>query len=65
MRQVFCVIHGNVKTGLHASGNIFKKVRDRKCSMKTKDLPKFKAGNLVLLRNHEKHNRDAKYMPNL
>ena len=40
-----------------------KRTRDRILRMKTKDLPKFKVGDLVLLKNNIKQNWDARYMP--
>ena len=41
-----------------------KRVRDKQPIKKTKDPPKFKVGDLVLLKNHKKQTWDTKYMPN-
>ena len=45
------------------AGNLTR-ARDRQPTKKTKDLPRFKIRGLLLLKNHKKHNWDAKYMPN-
>ena len=42
-----------------------KRPKDRQPSKNTTDLPKFKGGDLVLLKNHKNHILDAMYMPNV
>ena len=40
-----------------------KRAREKQPTVRTKDLPKFKVADLVLLKDHKTQNRDAKYMP--
>ena len=40
----------------------FKRARDIQPSRMTKEIQKFKVGDLVLLRNHKKHTWDIKYI---
>ena len=54
MRYIFSTFYRNVKGGLHVSGNKSKKPRDRQLSKKINEIPKFKVGDLVVLRNHKK-----------
>ena len=42
----------------------FKRERDNQPIKRTKNLPNFKVGNLVFLKNHKKQNWGTKYMPN-